>query len=98
MNRRYRIRCGDALHVVEMDDDGKLVFHAHPDPFAEIDRERAVAALSGEPLPEGLGCLRLAYLARTRALPSAVAAGDDGRRLLAALRGVRVARTLRRRA
>lgn len=97
MNRRYRIRCGDALHVVEMDGEGHLAFRAHPEAFRDVDRVRAMAALSGEPVNEGVGCLRVAYLVRTGSLSTAVPGGDDARRLLAALRGIRVARKLRRR-
>lgn len=96
MSRRYRIRCGAAMHVVEMADDGSLAFHAHPAAFADVDRERAMAVLSGEPPSEGEGCLRLAWLVRTGALSFALAGGDDGRKLLAALRGVRIARRLHR--
>lgn len=97
MSRRYRLRCGDAIHVVEMDDQGHLEFHQHPDAFRQIDRERAMAALSGEPVNEGTGCLRVAYLVRAGSLSSAVDGGDDARILLAALRGIRLARRVRRR-
>ena len=96
MSRRYRIRCGEAMHLVEMDEEGHLSFHAHADPFAEIDRERAMAVLSGQPVSEGHGCLRLAYLVRSGALSSAVDGSDDSRRLLAALRGIRLVRKMRR--
>jgi len=85
------------MHVVEMDDEGHLAFHAHPEAFREIDRQRAMAALSGESLSEGTGCLRVAYLVRAGSLSTAVESGDDARRLLAALRGIRIARKLRRR-
>ena len=98
MTRRYRIRCGDAIHVVEMDEDGHLAFAAHPDAFGQMDRERAMAALSGEPLTDESGCLRIALLVRQGALSTAVDGGDDARRLLAALRGIRLARKLRKRA
>jgi hypothetical protein len=97
MRRRYRIRCGEEVHAVEMDDEGHLAFHAHPDAFREVDRQRAMAALSGEAPNEGEGCLRVAYLVRVGSLSTAVEGGDDARRLLAALRGIRVARKLRRR-
>jgi len=97
VSRRYRIRCGEEMHVVEMDDEGHLAFRAHPDAFREVDRQRAMAALSGEPLSEGTGCLRVAYLVRADRLSTIpVEGGDDARRLLAALRGIRVARKLRR--
>ena len=96
MSRRYRIRCGESTHVVEMDEDGHLAFHAHPDAFAEVDRERAMAVLSGEKPTEGSGCLRLALLVRRGALSTAVDGSDDTRKLLAALRGIRLARKLRR--
>ena len=96
MTRRYRIRCGGATHLVDMDDDGHLAFHGHPDAFGEIDRQRAMAVLSGEKPTEGEGCLRLAYLVRSGACSCAVDGGDDSRRLLAALRGIRLARKLRR--
>lgn len=97
MSRRYRLRCGNELHVVEMDAEGHLAFHSHPDAFREVDRQRAMAALSGEAPSEGTGCLRVAYLVRAGSLSTAVDGGDDARRLLAALRGIRVARKLRRR-
>jgi hypothetical protein len=96
VTRRYRIRCGDALHVVEMDDDGHLEFHAHPGAFREMDIARATAALSGETVTEGEGCLRIALLVRRGSLSTAVEGGDDARKLLAALRGIRIARKLRR--
>lgn len=96
MSRRYRLRCGDELHSVEMDDEGHLTFHAHPDAFREVDRQRAMAALSGEAPNEGEGCLRVAFLVRSGSLSTAVDGHDDARRLLAALRGIRVARKLRR--
>lgn len=96
MTRRYRIRCGDAIHVVEMAADGGLTFHAHPGAFAEMDRERAIAVLSGGPPPVGEGCLRLACLVREGALSFAVEGGDDTRKVLATLRGIRMARKLRR--
>jgi len=97
MNRRYRIRCGDAMHSVDMDEAGHLTFHQHPEAFRDVDRQRAIAALSGELPNEGEGCLRLAFLVRSGSLSTAVSGGDDARRLLAALRGLRVARKLRRR-
>ena len=97
MSRRYRIQCGDERHVVEMDDEGHLAFHAHPQAFREIDMERAAAVLCGEAPSEGEGCLRLALLLRKGALSAAVPGHDDSRKLLAALRGIRVARRLRRR-
>lgn len=96
MAKRYRIRCCEVTHVVEMDQDGRLAFRAHPGVFAEVDRERAMAVLSGELPSEGEGCLRLASLVRAGALSTAVPGGDDARKLLAALRGIRVARKLRR--
>jgi hypothetical protein len=96
MTRRYRIRCGEERHVVEMADDGHLDFHAHPDAFGQVDRDRAIAALTGAPVTEGEGCLRLALLIRSGALSTAVDGDDDSRKLLAALRGIRVARRLRR--
>lgn len=97
MSRRYRIRCGEEMHSVEMDDEGHLTFHSHPEAFREVDRQRAVAALSGEVVSEGEGCLRVAFLVRSGSLSTAVEGHDDARRLLAALRGIRVARRLRRR-
>jgi hypothetical protein len=84
------------MHVVEMADDGQLDFRAHPDAFAEIDRERAMEALGGADITTGEGCLRLALLVRSGALSTAVDGSDDSRKLLAALRGIRVARKLRR--
>jgi len=95
VSRRYRIRCGDAMHVVEMDEDGHLAFHAHPDAFAEADRQRAMAVLSGATPTEGEGCFRMAFLVRHGALSTAVDGSDDARKLLAALRGIRLARKLR---
>jgi len=95
MSGRYRVRCGDAIHVVTMDDEGHLCFHAHPGAFAEIDAERAMACLAGDALPEGDGCLRLALLVRKGRLSFAVPGGDDARKLLAAVRGVRIGRRLR---
>ena len=98
MSGHYRIRCGDGIHVVTMDDEGHLAFHAHPGAFAELDAERAMSVLSGEAPKEGVGCLRLALLVRHGSLSHAVPGGDDARRLLAAVRGVRIARRLRRQA
>lgn len=98
MSGRYRVRCGDAMHVVTMDDEGHLAFHAHPSAFADVDAERAMAALSGQAMPEHDGCLRLALLVRQGRLSDAVSGGDDARKVLAAVRGVRIARRLRRRA
>lgn len=98
MSGRYRVRCGDAMHVVTMDDEGHLAFHAHPSAFADVDAERAMAVLSGTAPTEGTGCLRLALLVRKGGLSTAVPGGDDARKLLAAVRGVRIARRLRRRA
>jgi len=98
VSRRYRIRCGDAIHAVTMDDEGHLTFHAHPSAFAELDAERAMAVLSGTAPTEGEGCLRLALMVRKGALSTAVAGGDDARKLLAAVRGMRLGRRLRRRA
>ena len=98
MSRRYRIQCGDVIHVVTMDDEGHLAFQAHPSAFAELDAERAMAALAGDALPGGTGCLRLALLVRQGHLSTAVPGGDDARKLLAAVRGMRLGRRLRRRA
>lgn len=98
MTRRYRIRCGNAIHAVTMDDEGRLDFHAHPSAFAELDAERAMAVLSGETPTECSGCLRLALLVRQGRLSTAAPGGDDARKLLAAVRGIRLARRLRRRA
>jgi hypothetical protein len=98
MSGRYRIRCGDAMHAVTMDDEGHLAVLAHPGAFAEVDAERAMAALSGQAMPEHAGCLRLALLVRQGRLSDAVPGGDDARKVLAAVRGVRIARRLRRRA
>jgi hypothetical protein len=98
MTRRYRIRCGEAIHAVELDDEGHLHFHAHPAAFAELDSERAFAVLSGKAATEGTGCLRLALLVRQGRLSTAVTGADDSRQVLAAVRGIRLARRLRRRA
>ena len=96
MNRRYRIRCGDAIHVFTMDDDGHLCFHAHSAAFTELDAERAMAVLSGTAPTESAGCLRLALLVRQGRLSTAVPGGDDARTLLAAVRGIRLARRMRK--
>ena len=98
MSGRYRVRCGDGIHVVTMDDEGHLHFLAHTGAFAEVDAERAMAALSGQAMPEHTGCLRLALLVRQGRLSDAVPGGDDARKVLASVRGVRIARRLRRRA
>lgn len=95
MSRRYRIPCGGEMHAVELDEDGNLTFHAHPEAFRDVDRQRAMAALSGEEPNEGAGCLRVAFLVRSGSLSTAIE-GRDARRLLAALRGIRAARKLRR--
>lgn len=96
MTRRYRIQCEGERHAVDLDDDGQLHFRAHPGAFSEVDTTRAFAVLCGDAAPEGNGCLRVALLVRRGALVGTVPGGDDTRRLLAALRGIRIARRLRR--
>lgn len=94
--RSYRIRCGTALHRVDMTEDGNLVFREHPQIFADLAAERSLAALAGEPAPESDGCYRVAFLVRYGRLYTFCEAGDDARELLAAIRGTRIARQVRR--
>jgi len=98
--RRYRIECSGTTHTVEFTDGGGLVFVDHGPGFAEAIRaELAFATLAGtaKPVFEHDGCKRVAC--RLAGGPGNFCNRDpDERRLYAELRGVRLARKLRRQA
>lgn len=98
MTRRFRIRCGDAIHVAELDAHGGVRFLAHPAAFHEVAAELAYAALSGSRSPEFVGCLRCAAYVLQGRFTAPVGGEDDSRALLATVRGMRLGRRLRRKA
>lgn len=98
MTRRFRICCGDAIHLATLDASGGVQFLAHPEAFTEVQTARAFAALGGAAVPAWTGCLRLANAIQRGNFVLPVSGADDGRQLLAAVRGIRLGRRLRRKA
>lgn len=96
--RRYRIQCGDVVHRIDLDDAGHVTFVDHPGAFHMATGERTLAALGGEDLNLS-GCLRVAQVISDKSYRSLVErAGPSERELYAALRGIALARRIKRRA
>jgi hypothetical protein len=98
--KTFRLRALEdgTVHTVSLNDEGHVTFHAHPEAFLEIYRERALVLLGGAADRVPCPCLLLAERIGARSYMPLPGDTVGVRELLGTIRGLRVARRMKRRA